>query len=316
MPRLARIKPQGRPQIYHLYNRIAGPPGDYPMLEHQSRQLFHDILFFYSGIYFCTLAAFAILGNHYHLVVLFQAFLELPRAELRQLAVRLYEGKLYKPYLFWREKQWQRFNQRLFDVSEFMRNVESAYAVAHNRAFNRRGRLWADRFKSSLLESWGAVQAAVLYVEMNPVRAGLASRPEDYQYGSARLRLVPRMGGSRLMPLTELWQVKDPAKAVRTHFAHLYHRGGIRIEKEDELIREIIRQDVEDGYAPGTYRSRHRYFNDGMVIGEPEQVRIWQETVYGRPIDRVAREPVRTGSGPLCMLRKQRPDWSTDLRAA
>jgi len=316
MPRLARIKPEGRSQIYHLYNRIAGPPGEYPMMEHQARQLFEDILSFYSGIYFCTLIAYAILGNHYHSIGRFQAYLELPRAELRQLAVRLYEGKLYKPYLFWREKQWQRFNRRLFDVSEFMRNVESAYAVAHNKAFGRRGRLWADRFKSSLLESWGAVQAAVLYVEMNPVRAGLASRPEDYRYGSARLRLPPRRSGLSLMPLTELWRVADPARAVSTHFAHLYHRGGIRIEKEDELIRDIIRQDVEDGYGAGTYRSRHRYFNDGMVIGDPDQVRVWQEMLYGGATGRLAREPVQAGSGPLCLLRKQRPDWKTDLRAA
>ena len=316
MPRLARVKPQGRSQIYHLYNRIAGLPGDYPMMEHQARQLFEDILLFYSEIYSCMLVAFAILGNHYHSVILFQAFFALPRAELRQLAVRLYAGKLYKPYLFWREKQWKRFNERLFDVSEFMRNVESAYAVAYNRAFGRRGRLWADRFKSTLLESWGAVQAAALYVEMNPVRAGLVSRPEDYRYGSARLRLASGVGGPRLMPLSELWQVKDPAQAVRSHFAHLYHRGGLRIEREDELIRDIIRQDVEDGLGAGTYRRRHRYFNDGIVIGDKEQVRVWQNLVYGKKTQRVAREPVRVGSGPLCMLRKQRPEWDTDLRAA
>jgi len=315
MPRLPRLKPQDRPQNYHLYNRIAGPPGDYPMQQQDARQLFLSILFFYSDIYFCLLSAFAVLGNHYHSVVHFQAFVKLSRTELRKLAVRLYEGKLYKPYLFWREKQWRRFNQRLFDVSEFMRNVEQSYAVAHNKMFGRRGRLWADRFKSTLLESWSSVQAAVLYVEMNAVRAGLADRPEEYRFSSAWLRLRPNGRSCCLLPLTRLWHVSDRGKAVRLHFAHLYHRGGIRIDNEDELIRDIIRQDVEDGFTAGIDRNRHRYFNDAVVLGDADQIRCWQHSLLSGGSR--TREPVQaTTSGLLYMLRKPRRDLTMNVCAA
>lgn len=318
MPRIRRLKPRDRAQSYHLYNRIAGAPGFFPLQERQARQQFLDLLFFYSSIYLCDLVAFMVLGNHYHLIIRFAAFTVLPRQQLRELAARLYAGKLYKPYLFWGAKQWRRFNERLYDVSEFMRNLESGYAVWHNGAFGRRGRLWADRFKSNLLESWPAVRAAVLYVELNAVRAGLVSRPEDYRFGSARVRLGRGKGPAKgLLSLQELWNVAEAGRGVRMHYAHLYHRGGLRIENEDELIRALVRQEEADGYQVGIYRSQQRYFTDGGVLGDPEQVQAWQDLLHREGVYRKPREPVRTGSGSLSMLRPQRrPAWMNHTIAA
>jgi putative transposase len=55
------------------------------------------------------------------------------------------------------DEQWERFRQRLFDVSELMRNIQSAFARWYNRTYDWRGRLWADRFKSVYLEKGNAV---------------------------------------------------------------------------------------------------------------------------------------------------------------
>jgi hypothetical protein len=77
----------------------------------------------------------------------------------------------------WTEEEWERFRQRLFDVSELMRNIQSSFARWYNRSYDRRGRFWADRFKSVFLETETAVLDCMLYVELNPVRAGLVERP-------------------------------------------------------------------------------------------------------------------------------------------
>jgi hypothetical protein len=315
MPRLPRLKPRGRPQSYHLYNRLAGPPGDYPLQRPGARERFLAILLGYAQVYFCLLAAFAIMGNHYHVVAQFEAFRILTRVELRAIAERLYRDRLFKPYLFWRAPQWRRFNRRLFDVSEFMRNVESDYARFHNRQFGRKGQLWADRFKSNLLESRRALQAVALYVELNPLRAHLVDRPEQYRFASARLRLAGARESEWLMPLAQLWGRDDAAGSLRIHFACLEHRAGMKVEDEDEFLRAVIRQDEAEGYSAGSYTQNLRYMNDAQAMGDEEQIRALRLTLVARKVYRTVRSPVRAPVGWFALLRGQRSNFvSTDSR--
>jgi hypothetical protein len=90
----------------------------------------------------------------------------------------------------WSDEHWERFERRIFDVSEYMRNVQTAFAVWFNRTHRRKGRFWADRFKSTLLMDGQAVLDCPLYIELNAVRANLVPRPEDNTYGSAHLREI------------------------------------------------------------------------------------------------------------------------------
>jgi putative transposase len=59
------------------------------------------------------------------------------------------------------------------------------YAAAVNARQGWTGHLWANRFYSTVLDE-GHLWRAVKYVELNPVRAGLAARAEDYPWSSAR----------------------------------------------------------------------------------------------------------------------------------
>lgn len=59
------------------------------------------------------------------------------------------------------------------------------YAAVINEQHGWTGHLWANRFYSTPLDTlhlWHAVK----YVELNPVRAGLVGRAEDYEWSSAR----------------------------------------------------------------------------------------------------------------------------------
>lgn len=72
-----------------------------------------------------------------------------------------------------------------------------------------RGHLWQERFASFPLDE-NHLLAAARYVELNPVRAGLVRRPEDYRWSSARSHLRLQDDGiTRVKPLLEMvgdWQ--------------------------------------------------------------------------------------------------------------
>ena len=65
-----------------------------------------------------------------------------------------------------------------------MRAVHSQYAQRINRMRELKGHLWQGRYFSSALDS-NYLLNAVRYVELNPVRAGLVKRAEDYTWSSA-----------------------------------------------------------------------------------------------------------------------------------
>mgnify|MGYP000930085804 CR=1 FL=1 len=67
------------------------------------------------------------------------------------------------------------------------RTFEKAQAAHSFRMHSRRcqtGHLWQNRYYSCVLDD-SHLQAAVRYVELNPVRAGLVDKPEDYDWSSA-----------------------------------------------------------------------------------------------------------------------------------
>ena len=69
-----------------------------------------------------------------------------------------------------------------------MEAVHGQYARELNRHFARTGHLWQARYYSAPLDDEHLI-AAVRYVELNPVRAGIVANAWDYPWSSARARL-------------------------------------------------------------------------------------------------------------------------------
>jgi REP-associated tyrosine transposase len=65
------------------------------------------------------------------------------------------------------------------------------YTADINRREGWRGHLWQGRFASYVMDDRYTL-AAARYVELNPVRAGLVARAEDYLWSSARAHLLGR----------------------------------------------------------------------------------------------------------------------------
>jgi hypothetical protein len=79
--------------------------------------------------------------------------------------------------------------KRLADLSWFMRCLCEKIARAANHEDGSSGRFWAGRFKSVALLDEAAILACSVYVDLNPIRAGLATTPEDSVYTSGRDRI-------------------------------------------------------------------------------------------------------------------------------
>lgn len=162
--------------------------------------------------------------------------------------------------------------RRMSDVSEFMKTLKQRFSVWYNRTHQRFGTLWAERFKSVLVEDeTHALATVAAYIDLNPVRARLVEDPKDYRWcgygeaigeGSARIRrgLQGVLGGD--------WQA-----TLRDYRAILFGKG--TTPKHDgsqagEIPWEKARQVLNEGgrLPPSVVlRCRVRYFTDGAALG-------------------------------------------------
>ena len=72
-------------------------------------------------------------------------------------------------------------------VASLMKNLGQLYTQYYNRTYQRKGSLWAGRFRSSVIEENSFLFPCKIFIEMNPVFAGLVKQPKDYPWSSHRI---------------------------------------------------------------------------------------------------------------------------------
>jgi REP-associated tyrosine transposase len=154
-----------------------------------------------------------------------------------------------------------------------MRNIQSAFARWYNRSYQRRGRFWADRFKPVYLEDERAVLDCMLYVDLNPVRAGLVERPEEWQGSSIYLREIGK--DSWLSPLRNFVDQPSKKEALIEYRERLYYRGNVPTKPGQAAIsQQVLDKEIARGFVTmGLDRKRLGYFVDGLVIGTEQFIR-------------------------------------------
>jgi putative transposase len=67
-------------------------------------------------------------------------------------------------------------------LSKFMQGLQQAYTVRFNRVHDTVGHVFQGRYKAIVCDSDAYLATLVRYIHLNPVRAGLVARPEDYPH--------------------------------------------------------------------------------------------------------------------------------------
>jgi REP element-mobilizing transposase RayT len=148
------------------------------------------------------ICAYAVMSNHYHLV----ARIAPQQAEawgrdevlarwsklfsLPTIANRYLRGERLLEVEWDRLDQWvAQWKARLCDLSWFMRCLNEPIARKANAEDGCTGRFWEGRFKSQALLDDAALLTCMAYVDLNPIRAGLAETPEVSDYTAIQQRI-------------------------------------------------------------------------------------------------------------------------------
>ena len=155
-----------------------------------------------AGIFAIEVCAYAVMSNHFHVVLYVDTKTgkRWSDREVLQRWTQLFEGPLLvQQFLAERpldESQKQRvaeyaqtYRQRLLNISWFMRCLNEHLARKANTEDDCKGRFWEGRFKSQALLDEAAVLSCMAYVDLNPVRAGLADQPENSDFTSIQERI-------------------------------------------------------------------------------------------------------------------------------
>jgi REP element-mobilizing transposase RayT len=177
----------------------------------------------------------------------------------------------------------QQLLARMGDLSEFMKTVKQRFSIWYNRHHgNRVGTLWADRFKSVLVEGQGnPLQTMAAYIDLNPVRAGIVEDPKDYRFcGYAEAVSGAQRAQSGLIQIWSDRGANCVSSALRAHRLLIFgkHASGVGLSDmtRDRALKVL---NEEEGHLPKAVmlRCRVRYFTDGAILGSAEFVRGFVE---------------------------------------
>lgn len=75
-------------------------------------------------------------------------------------------------------------------LSKMMHGINMSYAMRFNAKYEKVGHLWQDRYKSFAVQADQYLINLITYIEMNPLRAEICSRAEEYPWSSYRSRIL------------------------------------------------------------------------------------------------------------------------------
>ena len=188
--RHARIKLDGE-GFYHVMSRIVRREF---WIDDEEKILLLETIRRAAGFCGVEIYTYALMDNHFHLLVRVPAKREVDDDELRRRMAALYGQKQtdaqFAIWAGWTRSgrgdrvaaEKMRLKARMHDLSQFCKTFKERYTQAYNRRHDNvgAGTIWGSRFQSVLLEgSDGALMSVAAYIHTNPVRAGIVASAAD-----------------------------------------------------------------------------------------------------------------------------------------
>lgn len=282
---LRRIVGEGT-ACYHCMSRIVA--GERLLEGAEEKEVFCRMLDEVAVFCGVEVLTFAVMSNHFHLLVRVVPAGELSDVEVVSRYAKLY-GRRRSPYMpspgqleailaegdqlavSWR----RRLLARMGSVSAFMKTLKQRFSVWFNQTRGRFGTLWAERFKSVLVESTPeALSTVAAYIDLNPIRAGLVEDPAAYRwcgYAEAMAgRAKAREGIRRIFGDDR----RSWSRVIADYRLILFGRRGHGKAPDPESVRAVVAAGGRVSRAEAL-RCRLRYFSEGAVIGSMVFVKRW-----------------------------------------
>lgn len=218
-----------------------------------------------SHVFAMDLCAYAVMSNHFH-VVLRVNVAKAARWSDREVAeqwLKLFAGPplmqrwmariQLEPAELDRVRVYvETWRQRLGDLSWFMRCLNESIARLANAEDRCTGRFWEGRFKSQALLDERALLACMAYVDLNPIRAAMASTPEKSDYTSVQDRIA-HPNTSQLMAFSHKSDDEDRIPFPLKDYLELVDWSGraIRSDKKGYIPKNTPPILSRLGMAPG-----------------------------------------------------------------
>ena len=293
--RFPRIKPD-TDSFYHCISRVVDGRFIFALRHGRSVVAEKLIAMMRSQAAFCGVRVldYVVMANHFHLAC------EVPEPRpLTQDEVLQRIGALYGPQRVQAlqqqlarfceqpdgaelsERLLEPYRKRMNDLSIFNKELKGRFAQWFNRRHGRYGALWAERFKSVLLESGQTVAKIAAYIDLNPVRAGLCQDPKEYRYCGYAEALAKgtaaAMEGIRI--ILGLPQSTSPQQLAAEYRKHLFLRGAVGSKNhppafDQAKAQAVVEQEKGELSLQERLRCKIRYFSDGVILGSRDFVQF------------------------------------------
>ena len=274
MPRTQRMIIDDQSAVYHVMSRTAldgFPLGDV------EKDFMLDLIRRYSALYLVEILGFSIMGNHFHILLRVFPEYEFTDEEILKRYVNFYgDERIYADGLI------PNLRQKLTSLSEFMREIKVGFARFYNRRHHRRGYFWGDRFKSVIVENGETLINCLAYIDLNPLRAGLVERPEQYRWNSLGYHVQTNNQDDFLSTDFGLkeFNVQSKKERIRRYRRYVYEAGSLNQPEKgntkaikDNVLEKERRRGFELSKSD-RFRYRTRYFTDSGIIGSKEFVAV------------------------------------------
>jgi len=210
IPRSQQINTDSTP-YYHCMNRcvrrtyLCGKDNETGRDYNHRKEWLVSRMKMLTNIFAINIAAFAVMSNHYHLVLhvdeskaqswcdeeLKARWAALFPRDAKKLELLEQHGATEKVI----EDKLNLWRERLASISWFMRCLNEPIARRSNLEDKITGRFWEGRFKSQALLDEASLLSAMVYVDLNPIRAGVNKTPEESKFTSIydRIKAVQRL---------------------------------------------------------------------------------------------------------------------------
>lgn len=127
-------------------------------------------------------------------------------------------------------------------ISKVVHYIAASYALYFNKKYDRIGHLFQGRFKSILVEKDNYLLELSRYLHLNPVKAGLVKRPEDYIWSSYSIYLGRRR--DLLINTKFILDLFSPKKDSDRYVAYkqFVEEGLECLKEEEDWFRQNLRR--------------------------------------------------------------------------